>query len=240
MSLKNTKAFTLVELLVVIGIILVLASIAVPAMFKAREQANRTVCLSNVRGIGQGMAVYANENEDKFPVTATASGGEDAEIVFGRIYNNKNFNNLSVFVCPNRKRSIPPTYDSATGALLTSGKPTLIGASIISYAAVLSCDGAAGTTAVTPLSTDPGDNVLVIEDPTASGLSGGEEEYDAGDNHGIEGTNVYCINGKGKWFKGAKGTNDQTKLPINRKANTESFATQQVDKTYICYPKNAK
>ena len=65
--IPHRRAFTLVELLVVIGIIAALIALLVPVFAKAREQAHRTKCLSNLRTIGQAMFVYANNNRDRLP-----------------------------------------------------------------------------------------------------------------------------------------------------------------------------
>src|SRR5205814_2333690 len=69
-------AFTLVELLVVIGIIALLISILLPALSKARESAKTVACLSNLRQIGQAAYNYASEHQGMWvpPSYRTPSG----------------------------------------------------------------------------------------------------------------------------------------------------------------------
>lgn len=61
------KAFTLVELLIVIGIIALLISILLPSLARARQQAQAIVCLNNLRQIGTGVLMYTQDNNGYFP-----------------------------------------------------------------------------------------------------------------------------------------------------------------------------
>jgi prepilin-type N-terminal cleavage/methylation domain-containing protein len=76
------RAFTLIELLVVIAIVGILAALLLPALGRAKAQAKRAACLSNVKQINVGTLMYAHDNADLFPILPTPNPYPNGEGFF--------------------------------------------------------------------------------------------------------------------------------------------------------------
>jgi prepilin-type N-terminal cleavage/methylation domain-containing protein/prepilin-type processing-associated H-X9-DG protein len=82
LNCHRTKGFTLVELLVVIGIIALLISILLPSLSKAREAAYRASCGSNLRQIGLAFSFYAGDNKNQIPIGCFNNFGNDSNEIW--------------------------------------------------------------------------------------------------------------------------------------------------------------
>jgi prepilin-type N-terminal cleavage/methylation domain-containing protein/prepilin-type processing-associated H-X9-DG protein len=67
--MKLNRAFTLIELLIVIAIIGILAALLLPALSSAKNNARRAACMNNLKQINMGMRMYASDHNDTLPLT---------------------------------------------------------------------------------------------------------------------------------------------------------------------------
>lgn len=101
---KNGRAFTLIELLVVIAIIAILAAMLLPALSSAKQRAWTTTCNSNLRQIGIGLRLFADDNGEMYPESGgdiywgTTDAGTKLPSWMEQLFSN--VGNTNVYNCP--------------------------------------------------------------------------------------------------------------------------------------------
>ena len=225
--MQRRSGFTLIELLVVIAIIAILAAILFPVFAQARAKARQTACLSNMKQIGTGLAMYTQDYDEMLAGNATQapnSGAGDAGYAsrspIGFMDTNETrvrrnwgrdmqpyIKNTDIFRCPNST----PRSGGPSGATSDYRESTVAGAANMSYL----LNGIASTKALAAIPA-PADIIYVHEyryygrvcqvRPHPDGTIGGVPAYrqfnhEFYDFMHAEGGNLAFCDGHAKWRK---------------------------------------
>ncbi|RYG62449.1 DUF1559 domain-containing protein [bacterium] len=211
---KNRTAFTLIELLVVIAIIAILAAILFPVFGRARENARRSSCQSNLKQVALGVIQYAQDYDEMFPLSVTGSTSITSTPPVGWADSIQPYlKSTQIYQCPSESTSIEtnptaagysdywyngnlsrpsnttgPNNVSVSQAAVPNSSLTVLNGDGVAATARYRCIGAVSGTDGSV--TNPGNN-------TTTGLVGSSAIV----NRHLDGTVFSFVDGHVKWYR---------------------------------------
>lgn len=168
--MRKSNGFTLIELLVVIAIIAILASILFPVFARARENARRSSCLSNIKQLGLAMMQYTQDHDEKLAPLLIDHGAAGAYILpngqpsprsammwYHMLY--PYMKNIQIMNCPSESRvkwtdgtytgGVPYGYNRGAGGYCTSNCGVQLAVSLASGPSLSAIEDSSGTIMIT-------------------------------------------------------------------------------------------
>jgi prepilin-type N-terminal cleavage/methylation domain-containing protein/prepilin-type processing-associated H-X9-DG protein len=210
---QTRKAFSLVELLVVIAVIAILTALLLPALGRARERAKRIGCLNNLKQMSLGSHMFAEDDTQGGYSKVSNFVDDDLNWLYPGYVPN-----LRSYVCPSTQNFVRTNLvsgklvdllDNAPSKYLAGHsyevfgffrgiepKPRKTQSSVLTYQKKKAAFGLAGFIA------GPAEVWIILDADEHTAALGAKENYpDPIDNHGAEGANVAFVDGHAEWIK---------------------------------------